>query len=253
MGRLSDYIDQIHRELESQVSDFRSRLYSDFSRTNLQSSAVYCPSCGSALPNQASSDLRFCPFCGASVCFQDQGESFKHLYVLPHYEELEEETKAKIGTFEKIYRQTFQPETGRLLIEKSGFDQLDYSPLVSPLASGLEIELGKSIGKLMRRGYGRDSVLYFDDKKLELSGASRFSLRSYELCMRYDRARKNIISEAGFPVDDTCFAMLDKIISVRNDASHKKHVPKEAFFLFYENIYAFFESYIDKIIAIKLS
>ena len=47
--------------------------------------------------------------------------------------------------------------------------------------------------------------------------------------------------------------MLDKIISVRNDASHKEHVPKEAFFLFYEHIYAFFESYIDKIIAIKLS
>ena len=53
MGRLSDYIDQIHRELELQASDFRSRLYSDFSRTNIQSSAVYCPSCGSALPNHA--------------------------------------------------------------------------------------------------------------------------------------------------------------------------------------------------------
>lgn len=252
MGRLTDYIAQIHQEMESHAEEFRSRLYSDFPQTNRQSSIVYCPSCGSPLPLRGSSELNFCPLCGASVCYQNQEESnLKHIYQLPHYDGLEEETKAKIGTFEKVYKQTFQSETGYLLVEKSGFDQLDYSPLINPLASGLEIELGMSIGKLMRTGYGKDSVLLFGDKKLELSGALSFSLRGYELCMKYDYARKNVIKAAGFPLDEKCFALLDKIISIRNSASHKGYVPQERFFQFYENIYSFFELYIDKIIAIK--
>ena len=252
MGRLTDYIAQIHREMELQAEEFRSRLYSDFPQPNRQPSIVYCPSCGSSLPLRGSSELNFCPSCGASVCCPNQDDcSLKHIYKLPHYDGLEEETKAKIGTFEKVYRQTFQSETGYLLVEKSGFDQLDYSPLINPLASGLEIELGMSIGKLMRTGYGKDRVLLFGDKKLELSGALSFSLRGYELCMKYDCARKNVIKAAGFPLEDRCFALLDKIINVRNLASHKGHVSQEHFFQFYENIYAFFESYIDKIIAIK--
>lgn len=251
MGQLRDYINQIQRDLELQSEEFRSRLYADFPHINRNVPST-CPSCGYALPRRGSEELKFCPFCGFAISSQDQEtSSIKPLYKLPHYEDLEDETKAKIGTFERIYKQTFQTEAGRVLVEKSGFETLDYSPLVNPLASGLEIELGQSVGKLMCREYGRHTTLHLENKELDLSRVSRFSLREYELCMRYDVARKNVISAAGFQVDELCFKVLGAIIDVRNEASHKKYVCSERFFFFYENIYAFFEKYVDKLIAMK--
>lgn len=251
MGRLSDYIDQIHRELESQASEFRSRLYAEFPQHG-NSSPTLCPSCGSPLPHRRVSELNYCPFCGVYISHQTQtGEILKPLYKLPHYDEFEDDTKSKIGTFERIYQQTFQPETGRVLMEKTGFDLLDYSPLVNPLASALEIELGQSIGKVMRKEYGKDGVIHFGDKEIQLSHTLSFSLREYELCMKYDCKKRNVIKKSGFSLDEVCFKTLKKIIDVRNEASHKKYVSQERFLLFYENIYVFFETYIAQLLILK--
>ena len=253
MSNIADYIEHLHRELDKQTEDFRSRLYAQFPHS-IHTFALSCPSCGSSLRRHSSTELKFCPFCGAAISSPTEEErELKPIYMLPHYESLEEETKAKIGTFERVYRNTFQQETKRPLVEKSAFNLLDFSPLVNPLASGLEIEMGLSVGKVMRDEYGKNTVLHFENKELELYNAARFSLREYQLCMRYDNTKKQALYYAGFPTDKTCLNLLNSIIDVRNEASHKKNISHEKFFFFYDNIYKFFSEYVDKLITIKMA
>lgn len=252
MDFLSDYIEQLHSDIRSRINSMQNDCLQELAGC---ASVMSCPSCGSKLDLCDNMPMYFCPYCGEALQ-NGNGDvlacALKPLYKLPHYQLLESETKAKIGTFEKIYEQLYQYETGRPMIEKKGaceFDKLDYAPLINPLASSLEIEFGASVGALLAKAYGRDYIVRMPKKNIVMGKIS--SLREYQFCIEYDCSCKNVVREAGFCMDSQCASLFRSIVSVRNTASHGEPVDKDTFYKFYDCIYPFFEIYVPQLIEIK--
>ena len=245
---LEEYLKQLSDDLDKELNslipleiDQNVASQHDFSDT-----FHFCPYCGEELKGE----MTYCPYCGEKLKKEiAEPKKIKPLCCLKHFDDFEEATKSKIGTFEKIYNRAFFEETGRPLIEHYGFDTMDYAPLVNPLTSALEIELNASIMHLLRSIYGNDFV-FKGKKNVELKYKNN-SLRDIQVCMEEDILYENAIYKAGMTNIEDCAKDLNRIITIRNNASHKKEISKETFFSFYDNLFAFFERYMDGLLAIK--
>lgn len=186
----------------------------------------------------------------------DRDQKSKVLTRLIREERLEDMSQSKLGTFEKIYREIFQGETGAPM-SSYGFGDLDFSPLVNPLMSILEIELNRSLYQEIRRINGIDMTKYYfknapskqitvDGKTYEL-GSKKQMLGGLKALISYYR---NELS--GHMADPAGFTgILSKVINVRNGASHDSYIDKDSFMAFYESYSQLFNGSIGQLMDLK--
>ena len=228
----------------------------------------FCPSCGFVLRE----GLSFCPNCGRQLARQinppqavaerrpewsgertaspgNQAETRrKRLHSLPHYEDLEEDSKTKIGIFERIYRQTFQQENGLPLVQPYGYQDIDYAPLVNLLASVLEIELMHSAWNKMKRCYPASFQCGDVTVNLNMPNPTLFDMT---LCLEYDRQTKKVLDRFLDGKSQPLAALLTKIRTIRNAASHKTTIGEQRFLVFYEDMSLVFRNYMPLLINLK--
>ena len=121
---INDYLSKIRQDIDRQVNEIRSQT-------------------DSVLKDIAGQVPGYIPT-------RDMQE--KRLLRLVTEDRLEETSKAKIGTFEKLYSDIYRSETGRPL--SYGYEDLDYSSLIGLLVSVLEIEINLSVYQELRRLFG---------------------------------------------------------------------------------------------------
>ena len=177
---------------------------------------------------------------------------------LIHDERLEDSSKSKLGTFEKLYSEIFAEETGAP-ISSYGFNDLDFSPLVNPLMSLLEIELNHTLYQEARRINGIDLSKYYyknaPSKKVNIGnsiidfGARKQMLGALlGILNEYSKELSKHIRE--FP---SFIRMLSKAINVRNSASHDSFISKGHFMSFYESYSKLYNGNIESLILLKES
>lgn len=223
-----------------------------------QDMQMFCPYCG----EEILSGSVFCPYCGEDLAIEKSKEekpvskpieqpksNYRPLYKLPFFEGLEEDTKTKIRTFEHIYQKAYEEETKRPLVSVLG-DKIikeDFAPLIISLSSALEIEMKKSVLPLMRN-YGK-KIKY---KDLELELEKQLYLRDYQFCFSYDCCHKNYLKNYGFHKGKECAKALNRIRKIRNKSAHGNVVYSKSFYVFYDNVYDFFQMYMEDLIKVKI-
>lgn len=169
---------------------------------------------------------------------------------------LEESSKSKIGTFETIYNETFLAETHKP-IASYGFSDLDYSALVTLLASILEIELNLSIYQAIREKNGIDLSRFYDKNTSGPSitigktsidfGSRKQMLRALQMLIDKEQA----FLSSHFKNISRFNNMLKKVIDIRNDASHGLSITKNNFLAFYKTYSELYNGYIFDILDLK--
>lgn len=175
---------------------------------------------------------------------------------LIHDERLEDTSKSKLGTFEKIYSEIFVEETGAPMY-KYGYDDLDFSPLVNPLMTLIEIELNHSIYQEIRRLNGIDMTRYYyknaPDKDVRFGntvvnvGARKQMLGTLQHMITTcgEQLKEHIKDSASFCRN------LSTTISVRNGASHASFINKERFISFYNAYSQMYNGNIQSLMSLK--
>ena len=175
---------------------------------------------------------------------------------LIHDDRLEDTSKSKLGTFEKIYTDIFVEEADAPKYAY-GYDDLDYSALVNPLMTLIEIELNHSIYQEIRRLSGVDMTKYYfkkaPDKEVRFGGmvvnvGARKQMLGTLLTM---------IEASGQQLRDhisdvTSFCRnLSATVSVRNGASHDSYINKERFLAFYGAYAQMYNENIQSLMSLK--
>ena len=175
---------------------------------------------------------------------------------LIHDERLEDTSKSKLGTFEKIYSEIFVEEAGAPMYTY-GYDDLDFSPLVNPLMTLIEIELNHSIYQEIRRQNGIDLSKYYyknaPDKEVRFGnivvnvGARKQMLGTLQVMINVcgQKLQEHIKDCASFCRD------LSKAISVRNGASHDSFINKDRFLSFYSSYSQMYNGNIQSLMSLK--
>lgn len=245
-------------DLERYFEQLENSLQKDLENTIRQSIQEFCPYCG----EEILSGSVFCPYCGEDLVVEKPKEekqvsklieqpksNYRPLYKLPFFEGLEEETKKKIRTFEHVYQKAYEEETKRPLIstfgEKASVE--DFSPLIMSLSSALEIELNKSVLPLMLQNYGKKII--YGKKEIELD--KQITLRVYQFCIYYDCYHKNYLNSYGLHKAEECGKALNRIIKKRNKSGHIGVASSKSFYTFYDDIYDFFQVYMEDLIKVK--
>lgn len=230
----------------------------------LKRAGIGCPYCG----NDLYVDFDVCPHCGKEVpkellkliqTMRTPGDTLEtsnkiETHTLTHFEDLEEDSKTKIGTFERLWADQYAGVSLR------GFDDTDYAPLVNLLSSVLELELSFA----------------FYDKFL----AYWFKLQtSYEICIPKERKKctlgsigyflRIVAQDKGRLMPDTVkenwlFAekhfgtycsklktQLESFIDMRNKAAHKLAISKQEFQAFFAEYKPFYEQSMPAILQLK--
>lgn len=250
---LDKYIEQLQQNLQTHLDNLGATEITHSYTQNRKR----CPFCGeSLLP-----DADFCPYCGNElekmVEKDDKIETRQPIYKLHRYDELEEETKAKIGTCEKIYQQIYQQDTGRAMIasysSRKSYDQLDFAALITLLGSAVEIELNASVLPFMRMEYGANYKFTYRGQDFDLS-QNKQTLACLYAYLSYDINRHKRIEKYGIKVDrvQRTLDILEKVIvKFRNKAAHIEVISDKQFFKFYESVYTLFEEYVKDLITLK--
>ena len=175
-------------------------------------------------------------------------DNSKPLERLRLHDALEESSKTRIGTFERIYAEIFAPQTGRPI--RFGYEDLDFSPLVTLLAGALETELNRSIYKKIRnfaRTSGEPNAeIVYRGRTIDLSRQTQ-TLGCFPLLMA--RFRKELEGCIHHPED---FGRpFEKIVAYRNRASHSSDIDQREFLAFYEIYARLFNSHIEELMALK--
>ena len=251
---IDKYLDELNKDLNNQLTNLGMKGIS-CSMPSSQNKKR-CPFCNEELL----ADADFCPYCGNELSNTQSDSETNHevplhaIYKLHRYEELESETKSKIGTFEKIYKQLYEQKTGKVLIGKFGsdYEKLDFASLVNLLSSAIEIELKASVLNFMRREYGECYAFKYRGMDVDL-GKKHFSLRDYLNCLYYDLDNKSAIEKYGLKFYRIwgSLKVLKKIIPIRNKADHTENIGEQIFFDFYDDVYTFFEEYVKELIHLK--
>lgn len=230
--------------------------------SELKEAGIGCPYCGKSLYV----DFDICPHCGNEVpaallqIIQSQSGNQSEQVTVPthegltHFEDLEEESKTKIGTFEHLYEEyAHKPHA-------YGFDDVDYAPLGNLLGAIMEIELSLSIfDKFMP--VWQDLSKKYD---FEMPTRSKCTLGSITTMLRLIQNR-NDYKVAAELSDDWQFAQnkfgpnfrdlyrpLDKILQMRNKSSHKNILDEQAFTAYYQEYHEFYEKYMPALLQLKL-
>ncbi|MBQ3717648.1 MAG: zinc ribbon domain-containing protein [Paludibacteraceae bacterium] len=230
---------------------------------------IGCPYCG----NDLYVDFDICPHCGKEVptsllqlihsmhgtAQKPQSEpSQGHPVIessekksLTHFEDLEEDSKTKIGTFERLY-DDYMHRGGR-----RGFDDTDYAPLVSLLSSVLELELSFAI-------YDK-FYLYWQElqKSHEINlpknredctlGTIKFLLEKAERDKGYNLPKQ--AQDDWHYAENTFLGPLRRnlktFVDERNNAAHKYSISKDKFVSFYNLYMEFYNNNMESILALK--
>lgn len=162
--------------------------------------------------------------------------SLKPLYV---HDCLEEESKSRIRTFEKLYKDTFVNETGRPM--GKGIDALDYSPLVTTLCGMLEKELYCSLVPYVRISGG--------GKAKDINYA--LSHGGFGAAWVVAKNHKKIIA----PFISAPDSFVNDLFSIkeffRNPSSHGAALEMQMFLSFYEIFQPFFNNNVDGLMRMK--
>lgn len=191
------------------------------------------------------------------------------LVQLKRSDDLEEEAKTRIGTFEQIYYSTYIRETGMPLY---GYDDLDYAALVNQLASALEIELNHTVYQFVRKLNGIGMPDYFDEKygkapqkititkqgikpvTIDIAEATCYCLLSR---IRPFLEEENCFTKLKEKIPGTIDALIDFLrpggifLSARNEAAHTGFISQKQFLDFYEDYSTFFNGNIDVLLELK--
>lgn len=169
---------------------------------------------------------------------------------------LEESTRSKIGTFEKLYQNTYVADSK---VPLYGYDDLDYASLVNLLASALEIELNMSLYQAIRKEAGiaipkyawtdvEKKEIYVSGQTVDLGKAKQMYGPLLRLFAKYDSVTSRVVGDAS---DFT--GMLSKIARVRNKADHTEMIDKNDFLAFYSMYSSLFNRYIGNLLNLKQS
>ena len=245
-------------DLEKYFEQLENTFQKNLENSIRQDMQMFCPYCG----EEILSGSVFCPYCGEDLIVEKLKEekqvskpieqpksNYRPLYKLPFFEGLEEETKTKIRTFEHVYQKAYEEETKRPLVSTFGAKASveDFSPLILSLSSALEIELNKSVLPLMIQNYGKN--IKYGKKIIELD--KQVTLRVYQFCIYYDCYHKNFLSNYGLHKAEECGKALNRIIKKRNKSGHIGLASSKNFYTFYDDIYDFFQAYMEDLINIK--
>lgn len=220
----------------------------------LRSVVHYCPNCGSPL---GIGDL-FCPECGSGVGGMEVPVPETDVLMrtsLTRYDDLEEDSKTKIGTFEK-----FIVMSGDFLTsDVSG--ESDFSQYVNLLSGVAELECNLSVYQLQRERHGIAMPRWYDvdfhghtqkGREVELVNG-RQPLGTLLLNLRLDHdfckyLRKNTSVDVTLLMD-----CMEGIREPRNDASHGNVITKQRFREFYSVFCKFYDEVMPVLLQLKLS
>ena len=230
----------------------------------LKRAGIGCPYCG----NDLYVDFDVCPHCGKEVPKEllrliqemrkpgiSQEKTKKTATpTLTHFDDLEEDSKTKIGTFERLLEDKYAKS------HTFGFNDTDYAPLVNLLSSVLELELSYAI-------YDK-FYLYWSDLQ-----------KSYEINLPEDRgmctlgnvgyflkiaAKDKRVSMPDSLKENWHFAEskfgeycaelkkhLDNLTEKRNKAAHKSAISEKEFYAFFADYQPFYEQYMPAILQMK--
>ena len=233
---------------------------------------IGCPYCG----NDLYVDFDICPHCGKEVPAsllqliqsmhgssetpqpkqtqpQQAVNGSSEKKILTHFKELEEDSKTKIGTFERLYDEYLSRP------KKYGFDDTDYAPLVNLLCSVLEVELSFAI-------YDK-FLLYWQaiqkPYEINLKPREKCTLGTIEVLLRYaEKDGKNLMPKElknEWETAENYFgenykelhSYISKFQNIRNKAAHKDTISKKVFKEFFDIYQPFFEQKMPYILALK--
>ncbi len=225
---INDYLSKIRQDIDRQVNEIRSQT-------------------DSVLKDIAGQVPGYIPT-------RDMQE--KRLLRLVTEDRLEETSKAKIGTFEKLYSDIYRSETGRPL--SYGYEDLDYSSLIGLLVSVLEIEINLSVYQELRRLFGvrmPDFANRAAESRIVLLGGNySVDVGKKEQTLGPIRALAEFKqSDLGhiIPEFGEFVRFLGSFIGIRNKADHKEYISKSAFLRFYDSYAEFFNFYIGYLMDLK--
>lgn len=177
------------------------------------------------------------------------------LPALTHYFGLEDTSKTQIATFERLYEDSYQTEVG-MPIMSFGFNDIDYSPLINPLGAVIEMELSESVyralyphlkQKLMQMQGNINNPVKLPSPSESTIGNLLFFLTD----KRFDCSQR--LHQYGISDEQTFIRLISSIKEYRNDSAHRVTMTKDQFLGFYKDFHRFYESYISKLISLKLS
>ena len=145
---LNDYLTSLNDDLQKEI-ELMNRIQADHLDT-LFNSVNQTDSPSPSISLSATSSMNDC-------CTSIDSATISRLL---WDDRLEESSKSKLGTFERVYEDTFLKDT-QMPIRSYGFNDLDYSPLVTTLATVLEIELNHSLYQKIRKDHGVDIDKFF--------------------------------------------------------------------------------------------
>lgn len=268
---LDDYLNSIESEMNANKKSLDEYLNQLRPQSNREYNK-FCPYCGHDLEP----GMTFCPYCGSELdvssepqcapqsdtCspveqapepeVQETSAQQTHCLSLPHYEELEEDSKAKIGTFERLYN------SGVYAIAKSDFSTQDYSPLVTPLAGMIEVELSLSIYQAVRQIHGVEMPKFFNR---DCKGATVVKRNNLEIdfakgcaTMGTTKIVAQMFKEKLRPIlpeIDDVISALDAMKEKRNDSAHGVYVSEQDYRSFFQAFQLVYCNYMPCILSIK--
>ena len=176
---------------------------------------------------------------------------------LPVYKELEPESKAKLGTFERIIKneQNFN-------VKAIDYATTDYAPLVNLLGGIIEEETSLSIWQLIRSNHGVKMPYYYN-RPSNTSGATlkkgnetinlnvrKATLGTLSLCLDNNDEKEKISSR--LKNINRISSFIEEATSIRNDASHGGYVIYEkSFKSFFEKYEKFHKDDLPSILKLK--
>ena len=241
---LNDYISSINKDLQKEL-DYLNRQQDDFLNNILSKS--------SQTKEPETANINHGKFPVESPIKSSDRKTIARLKVDSR---LEDSSKSKVGTFEKVYNDIFLEKT-RIPIESYGYSDLEYAPLVTLLSTILETELNLSVYQAIRQKYGVDISRYYNKRRkgpwIEI-GRTSMNLgeeRQMMGCLqKLIEREKSYISSYLKDVDEFC-QLLDQIRETRNDASHGVYISKERFIDFYATYAGLFNHHIFSLLDLK--
>ena len=174
---------------------------------------------------------------------QNQSDK-KPLESLVRDERLEEETKSRIGTFEKIYSEVFDPCAKDM---RWGYADLNYSALVTLLSSSLEIELNESVYRVIQKNNPPSTVIPFGKSEIKLKCKTQTLGCFSFLIKRFNKDIQPYIHNT-----ESFTQSLSAITEKRNDAAHTTGVTEEQFRFFYQKFSKLFNENIGTLMDMKM-
>ena len=230
---------------------------------------ISCPYCG----NDLYVDFDLCPNCGKDVpasllqliqsmhssahtvpekpmAEQPSHESSESS--LPHFKELEEDSKTKIGTFERLHNE-YQSK-------KYGFDDTDYAPLISLLSSVLELELSYAIYYKFQ-DYWKSLAEIDTDLNLPKSRELCSLGTMNKLIETANGSNEDYLPEGcrkdwDFAKEKFLYRLKENMptfVKFRNKAAHKDTISEGEFIAFYEKYQPFYTQFMPHILTLKAS